>query len=63
MVFKKYLVGILAFLGLVFILTEIIRALLGKDFLLFHVDLWALDGALLPWAEFWFYMSYVLPFI
>ena len=54
MVFKKYLVGILAFLGLVFILTEIIRALLGKDFLLFHVDLW---------AEFWFYMSYVLPFI
>ena len=54
MVFKKYLVGALAFFGLVFILTEIIRALIGKSFLLFYFDLW---------ADFWFYMSYVLPFI
>ena len=31
-VFKKYLVGVLVFFGLVFILTEISRALLGIGF-------------------------------
>ncbi len=37
---RKYVVGVLAFLGLVFIITEIIRALLGRGFLLFYLDLW-----------------------
>ncbi len=51
---KKYLVGILAFLGLVFIVAEIRRAALGDRFWYFYLDFW---------AEIWYYASYVMPFI
>ena len=46
--------GVLAFFGLVLIIAEIRRAVLGQDFWFFYADFW---------GEFWFYMSYVVPFI